>query len=278
MNRYMAEKSNQGGSRYDREGLIEWANRRFDADLDVEDFRELSRGEVQQRLLEVSEQFRGKTMPVDELEKQLDIVFPRDTFVPAAKLVPISEWTEKHIGERIEFGQPMLERKEVRRRVLEAAERKFRPEIHEAERSLLLQFLDTGWKDHLYAMDHLKSGIGLVGYAQIDPKVEYKRKGKDLFEEMWEAFERKVTEMVYRVEEADASFVNHLWNISTTVHEDFNPQTAAATDIRSQQQGAIESNQSETKVDPIRNRGKRVGRNDLCTCGSGKKYKNCCMT
>ena len=63
-----------------------------------------------------------------------------------------------------------------------AIEDRYRPEIRRMERHLVLQLVDGGWKDHLLAMDHLRSAVGLVGYAQVDPKVEYKREGRKLFD------------------------------------------------------------------------------------------------
>ena len=68
-----------------------------------------------------------------------------------------------------------------------AVEDRFRPEMRRMERTLLLQILDTAWKDHLLAMDHLRHSVGLRGYAQVDPKVEYKREGMRIYEQMWTA-------------------------------------------------------------------------------------------
>ena len=71
-----------------------------------------------------------------------------------------------------------------------AVEDKYRPEMQKLERALLLQLLDTAWKDHLLVMDHLRSSVGLRGYAQVDPKVEYKREGMRIFEQMWDVGRR----------------------------------------------------------------------------------------
>ena len=84
------------------------------------------------------------------------------------------------------------------------------------ERSLVLHQLDTSWKNHLYQMDHLRSGIGLVGYAQEDPKTAYKREGMKEFRAMWEGVEDKVTEMVFRMEESEA-FAETVWRIGASV-------------------------------------------------------------
>jgi preprotein translocase subunit SecA len=139
--------------------------------------------------------------------------------------------------------------------------------MRQAERSLLLHQLDSSWKNHLYQMDHLRSGIGLVGYAQEDPKTVYKQEGMKEFKAMWEGIEDKVSETVFRMEETEA-FQESLWAIGATIHESA-PRTLDA---------AITTNAaSDKKPEPIRNRGEKVGRNDPCPCGSGKKYKNCHM-
>jgi preprotein translocase subunit SecA len=118
-------------------------------------------------------------------------------------------------------------------------------------------------------MDHLRSTVGLRGYAQEDPKIVYKREGMKEFEQMIDAMEDRVTDAVFRMEE-EAGFQHSIWAISSAVHESYRPQFADA-------QVTTNAAQSEKKKEPIRHRGARVGRNDPCPCGSGKKYKNCCM-
>jgi preprotein translocase subunit SecA len=142
------------------------------------------------------------------------------------------------------------------------------------ERSLVLQLLDTAWKEHLLAMDHLRQSVGLRGYAQVDPKVEYRREGMRIFEQMWEAIGDHVTDLVFRVEQLDERFVGSTWVDSQASHESLSggPQGMESSD----QQQAIQ-NSENAKIEPIRNRGEVVGRNDPCPCGSGKKYKQCCM-
>jgi preprotein translocase subunit SecA len=150
---------------------------------------------------------------------------------------------------------------------------KYRPEMRRMERGLLLDKLDRSWKNHLYVMDHLRQGIGLVGYAQIDPKTEYKRQGMKEFDTMWDGVSEKVTEAVFRLED-DESFQESVWEISAATHAEAPRALAAADDVRAQQTNAPGEGK---KVEPIRNKMDKVGRNDPCPCGSGKKYKNCCM-
>jgi preprotein translocase subunit SecA len=135
-------------------------------------------------------------------------------------------------------------------------------------------------------MDHLRSGVGLVGYAQKDPKIEYKRQGMKLFDEMWDSVQVKVTDLIFRMEEAAESFAEALLQSGVTATQQAAPSAMTApppsapsgNGIRAQQQEAITNSQEGgKKIEPIRNRGPKVGRNDPCPCGSGKKYKNCHM-
>ena len=119
-------------------------------------------------------------------------------------------------------------------------------------------------------MDHLRSGIGLQSYAQKDPKVEYKKQGMRAFETMWTSVADRVTDAIFRLEEANPEFLGSLWKVSSAVHE--SAPTPEAEPAPGQNAGV-----DRQAVEPIRNRGERVGRNDPCPCGSGKKFKNCCM-
>jgi preprotein translocase subunit SecA len=147
---------------------------------------------------------------------------------------------------------------------------RYRPELHQAERSLILDILDTAWKDHLYYMDHLRSSIGLVGYAQKDPKVEYKREGRKAFNAMWERVAQQVTGAIFRVEIQSPEYAGSQWEITSTEH------AAAGSAFADDGPAQLEPGQTPKAIEPIRNIVPRVGRNDPCPCGSGKKYKKCC--
>src|SRR5207245_7061911 len=142
------------------------------------------------------------------------------------------------------------------------------------ERSLLLQHLDTAWKNHLYAMDHLREAMRMMWVGQIDAKTEYKRQGMKEFDTMWEGVHDRVTDTVFRMEEAEG-FQESIWQIGATIHE--SAPRAMAQPANAQEQAIADSQKGEEKPEPIRNKGQRVGRNDPCPSGSGKKYKNCHM-
>lgn len=126
------------------------------------------------------------------------------------------------------------------------------------EKILLLQVVDTQWKDHLLTMDHLKEGIGLRGYGQQDPLVEYKREGFDMF-----------TEMVKRVK---SETVARLFKIQVVKEEPVQVQRPAMP--RAIQFNRGEPRRSQSR--PVQKSVKKIGRNAPCPCGSGKKYKKCC--
>ena len=149
-----------------------------------------------------------------------------------------------------------------------------RDEMKRMERAVLLQILDNAWKDHLLAMDHLRSSVGLRGYAQVDPKVEYKREGMRTFDLMWKAIDERVVDIVYRIEQVEEDALRSTWRETAAIHAEAASATLAAPPTESS--GPPDHQGDAAQVEPIRNLGQKVGRNDPCPCGSGKKFKNCC--
>jgi preprotein translocase subunit SecA len=185
-------------------------------------------------------------------------------------LVSLTDWLRQTVDSQLnaeELGQ--LDREAMEKRLAREIEDRFRPEMRRLERALVLQILDSTWKDHLLAMDHLNSSVRLRGYAQVDPKVEYKREGMRQFEAMWTSVADHVTDLIFRMEQLDERFVGSTWVETEAVHEEA-PSAAEAV-------GFVEGQGADRKLEPIRNRDERVGRNAPCPCGSGKKYKQCCM-
>ncbi|HTG31487.1 MAG TPA: preprotein translocase subunit SecA [Thermoanaerobaculia bacterium] len=131
------------------------------------------------------------------------------------------------------------------------------------ERAIMLQSVDTAWKDHLLALDHLKEGIGLRGYGQRDPLQEYKKESFDLFDMMRERVENDIVQKLFRFEPMTEEQV-----IEQRVR-----QQRAAPRIELSAPPKVEGQRPQQ---PAANRGEvKVGRNDPCPCGSGKKYKKC---
>jgi preprotein translocase subunit SecA len=134
------------------------------------------------------------------------------------------------------------------------------------EKSIMLQSLDQHWKEHLASMDHLRQGIHLRGYAQKNPKQEYKRESFELFSTMLELLKSEVTNVLCRVQVRTEEDVD-------AVEEQRRKADAAQKEY--QHESSDQLSEQEQKDSMIRNQAK-VGRNDPCPCGSGKKYKQCC--
>jgi preprotein translocase subunit SecA len=126
-------------------------------------------------------------------------------------------------------------------------------------------------------MDHLRASVGLRGYAQVDPKVEYKREGMRTFDLMWKAIDERVTDIVYRIEQVEDEALKSTFRETAAIHAEA-PSAAelVAQSAPQAAESAAPSQAADVNVEPIRNLGTKVGRNDPCPCGSGKKFKNCC--
>ncbi len=277
--------SGEGHSAHlDREGLVAWGRERFGTDLDVESLKSKQREEIRAVLVEHSREAQRKAeTAIAEVRQRLDRMFgeaeagrtARAVAGPNGQLDSLSHWLDQSFNYKLtsdEIGE--LDRDALEQRLLTAIDDRYRPEMRRMERMLLLQIVDTAWKDHLLVMDRLRSSVGLVGYAQVDPKVEYKREGMKLFEQMWSSIGDQSTSLIFRMEQLNEDFVGSTWVETSATHA----EAPGATEEfqRSQQQSNIGAD-VDAKPEPIRNRGTRIGRNDPCPCGSGKKYKNCCL-
>jgi preprotein translocase subunit SecA len=135
------------------------------------------------------------------------------------------------------------------------------------ERIIMLNIIDAQWKDHLLSLDHLKQGIGLVGYGQKDPLVEYKKQSFDLFQEMLD-----------RIDTATIRSLFNLQVVSEQAAETLQQRRArrpASLRFTGPNQGAAPAGEEEGKIKTVVRDQPKVGRNEPCPCGSGKKYKKC---
>jgi preprotein translocase subunit SecA len=247
------------------------------AAISEESFRTLSRVQLRQLLVEESR----KLYPVighDGIDAHVAESLAGTQLSEEEDARELTEWFKETFGIEVNIEDLTGVTQDEARNVLwNAFDARHRPEMRRMERSLLLEQLDLSWKNHLYVMDHLEQGVGLVGYAQIDPKTEFKRQGMKEFDMMWVNVEDKISSTVFRMEDVEA-FQHSVWSIGATIKETAKGALQAGDeDIRAQQNSAIAAGQGEKKIEPIRNRQQKVGRNDPCPCGSGKKYKNCHM-
>lgn len=267
------------GQQPDKTGLIGWANSRFETDLTETDLKEKERQQVAEILEHRSGLFFPSPETRDELRVLLDDVFtlrPEGEEEEARDLSELLHFLKDRMKVDVTAEELQgLEPVQGRNLALQKVDVRFRPELGQAERVLLMEMLDHAWKEHLYYMDHLRSGIGLVGYAQKDPKVEYKREGMKAFEAMWDRIAEQVTSAIFRLEtESSAEFLDSLWANAAAYHAQ--AQTAASEfSSHTQESSGTEPGQANQAAETIRNFDEKVGRNDPCPCGSGKKYKKC---
>jgi preprotein translocase subunit SecA len=166
--------------------------------------------------------------------------------------------------------------------------------FNQVEKMVMLQVVDSKWKDHLYNMDQLREGIGLRGYAGKDPLIEYKREGYEMFMDMISRIKEDVIKYLFRIQikaeetpSLEMAPVRRPQNIQYE-HKEVSQFSSAYRQISQRQRenmtvhsstGGIEYREeveSKHKVMPVKRTGPKVGRNDPCPCGSGKKYKKCC--
>ena len=300
---HYTSRDENGQYHLDREGIAEWVKHRFNADISVDDLKNKQRAEIERDLFEISrkssdpcqldlaelkKRFKkiceNQNVNIEKLQAIRDQKIARNEKITPEDRIALKRrddikdlcgWMNGRFGSELttaeicEWDVLLAEN-----RLESIIEDKYNPEMRRVERQLILGILDAAWKEHLLVMDHLKSAVSFRGYAQVDPKVEYKREGMNAFDEMWNSVNGRVTDYLYRVENLDANFLNAIWVESEATHESYTPP-AAVSQIQEQQEAAIEGSK-DTKVQTIRNTSERVGPNSPCPCGSGKKYKKCC--
>ncbi|OGS93171.1 MAG: preprotein translocase subunit SecA [Gallionellales bacterium GWA2_59_43] len=203
------------------------------------------------------------------MEEQWDVPGLEKTLASEFRLdLPLVHWLEQ---------EKQLDEAGLRARIVEHAAQQYQakvdlvgPEMHHYERVIMLQSLDQHWREHLAALDHLRQGIHLRGYAQKNPKQEYKREAFELFATMLEAIKREVTQVLMTVQVRDQADVESVEAAPAPEnvqyhHADYDEALGQAGEEQSTEEGAGTF---------VRD-GQKVGRNDPCPCGSGKKYKQC---
>ncbi|UCC23016.1 MAG: preprotein translocase subunit SecA, partial [Planctomycetota bacterium] len=249
----------EGPNVYAFESLADWAMKKYNARLSVEQIANAKPRALHRQLLELSERFND-----GQLERELADKVVR---LGVAELVSwANERFEASLSEDDIGDGPQREERHA-----EVAKEFLRAELSDLEKYVLVQIYDSTWKDHLYTMDHLKDSIHFRAFAERDPKTEYKREGFRLFNEMLETIEDRVTDIIFKVHLEAGARARSVWRVSRTAHDEVG-QFAMAE----RQRAAAQAPQGEPKVKQIRLDQPKVGRNDPCPCGSGKKYKKCC--
>ncbi len=207
-------------------------------------------------------------IPPESLEEQWDVPGLEKSLEAEIGLqLPIRQWLEQDSN---------LHEETLRERIVAAAAEAYAVKVEQAtpgimrqfERSVMLQSLDTHWREHLSALDHLRQGIHLRSYAQKNPKQEYKREAFELFSSLLDTVKREVTQISMMIQvrtEADVEAVEkpaELENVRYQ-HADYDEALAG-------EEGA-----QPAQAAPFERPGVKIGRNDPCPCGSGQKYKQC---
>ncbi len=217
----------------------------------------------------IAEIFRAH-VPADSVEEQWDMEGLERTLAAELQIeAPVAQWFKS---------EPTLSDEEILERIVKGADEVYQAKIelvgaatfHQFERNVMLQSLDSHWREHLAALDHLRQGIHLRGYAQKNPKQEYKREAFELFEGLLDLVRREVTRIVYTVQIRSQEDVEE-----TAPHADVqNVQYQHAEYDEALDEGEGEGEAQPQAASPAES-GPKIGRNDPCPCGSGKKYKHC---
>ena len=249
----------QGTNVYAFEALAGWANKKYNAGFSIERIQNTKPRDLQRQLLELSESFNDGKLDQELADKIANLKIPE-----------LVNWANERFDARL-TEEDLGSGPELKDRLSEVGREFLRKELSDLERYVLLQVYDGTWKDHLYSMDHLKESIWTRSFAEKDPKTEYKREGFRMFDEMLDTVEDRVTDIIFKVRLEAGARARSVWNVSQTVHDEVG-QFAMAE----RQRAPAQAPQGEVKVKQIKLEQPKVGRNEPCPCGSGKKYKKCC--
>ena len=204
-------------------------------------------------------------VPAESVEEQWDMEGLESALATELQInAAVAQWFKD---------EPTLSDEEILARITNEADEAYRAKVElvgatnfqQFERNVMLQSLDSHWREHLAALDHLRQGIHLRGYAQKNPKQEYKREAFELFEGLLDQVRKEVTRIVFTVQIRTPEDVEE-----TAPHAD-------VQNVQYQHAGFDEAlgDAGEAPPQPAADTGPKVGRNDPCPCGSGKKYKHC---
>jgi preprotein translocase subunit SecA len=217
-------------------------------------------------------------VPADSVEEQWELDTLQTVLANDWQLdLPLKDWSDKENLNDVQ----MLER------LIQAADQSYESKVavvgREAfanfERSLILQSVDLHWREHLSALDHLRQGIHLRGYAQKNPKQEYKREAFEMFGTLLDIVKNEVTKVIMTVKVQSAEELEEAEEAleDSVAVDKLQYQHASFDDLREVAAGdaGTDEDAEERKAQPFQRYGDKIGRNDPCPCGSGKKYKQC---
>jgi preprotein translocase subunit SecA len=227
----------------------------------------------------------------ETVDRIISEYIPLDSSPDEWNLARLTQWFKSALNVAIEpedlesdhLSEPLL-RNTLKELIIQAYEKKEErvgsESMREIERRCLLEVVDEEWRDHLHEMDLLKEGVYLRAYAEKDPLVEYKRESFELFQNLISRIQENITKKVFTTYILTQEQVQNMLKDSRLQHENVSV-FLKSQELRPTQQNMSappqfsEPNAGEMKQKPIRV-AQRIGRNDPCPCGSGKKYKKCC--
>jgi preprotein translocase subunit SecA len=209
------------------------------------------------------------------MEEQWDVPALEKVLAAEFRLeLPLVHWLE----EDKQFNEAAL-----RTRIKEYARQQYQAKVdavsaevmHHYERVMMLQSLDVHWREHLAALDHLRQGIHLRGYAQKNPKQEYKREAFELFAAMLDSIKLEVTQILMTVQVRSESDVEAVEAAPAPENVQYHHADYDEALAQSPENQSLGNQSTDEEHKPFVRDGQKVGRNDPCPCGSGKKYKQC---
>jgi preprotein translocase subunit SecA len=222
---------------------------------------------------EVYEEIINQHLPPGSLEEQWDIPGLEESLENEFGVsLPIAQWMRDDSG---------LHEEKLRERILVESNKLYSEKtasigtevMRHLEKAIMLQIVDTRWKDHLAAMDYLRQSVGLRGYAQKNPKEEYKREAFVLFSDMLQRIKREVIALLSRVRvqtEEEVESLEQQQRQTRNMHYLHPDVRQAEGNKEGEKEGDVAVAQR-----PVVRRQRKIGRNEACPCGSGKKYKHC---
>ncbi|NKB42872.1 MAG: preprotein translocase subunit SecA [Alphaproteobacteria bacterium] len=229
---------------------------------------------------EVIEDLVDRALPERAMAEQWDVAFLHEESLRLLSLdLPYNEWAEEE----------GIANEEIQGRVIDASNRKMAEKsvnvgtdvMRRVEKSLVLQMIDAGWKDHLQQLDFLRASINLRAYAQKQPLLEYQKESFSMFQTMLEGLRERVTEILSRVEIKVEPTADQLKPVGPTGAQLTKPLTPDQKEARRNRIDEIGQQRARPRVSPDQRDPNnpeswgKVARNEPCPCGSGKKYKHC---
>ncbi len=222
---------------------------------------------------DVTDKIISEYLPFGSMEEQWDIDGLAQAFESEFGLTfAVKQWLDE---------EDNVAEEEVRERIHQRVAKLFKEKeervgaeiMRRLEKDIMLKVLDNRWKEHLAAMDYLRQGIGLRGYAQKNPKQEYKREAFNMFQQMLEQIKHEAISLIARAELPTLEEIKAI-EAAQQVPENIEYQHAQADDVLHPQQQVTPPDELP-KQQPFKRTQKKLGRNEPCYCGSGKKFKHC---